>query len=352
MIPAARIVLDGIDITANLIPAPFGLPLESGGAVISNGALSGGPLLSITVTDNEGVKADSVELEIDNRNRHPAPKKGAKMKVWLGYSTSGLVYMGTFVVDQWRKRGRPRTLLVSAKAAGMTTELKSPRSRSYHEKTVGEIVDQVAGRQGLSAQIHPELRDFKIGHIDQSSESDMNFLTRLAKRVGANFKLADERIIFNKAGSPQLPSGSDAPVFVLTEIGESDWDATGDERGSYKSASAAWVDPKTGERETIIKGEGKPRYRDRRVYKTEEEAQRAVEAQLDGLKRGKVSFSTSFPGRPEIFAGARAQVVDHDPDVDGSYVIKSATHTLDGQGLRTSLTCESADGGGDEDGEE
>lgn len=191
----------------------------------------------------------------------------------------------------------------------------------------------------------------KIGHIDQSSESDINFLTRLAKRVGANFKLADEKIIFNKAGSGKLPSGSDAPVFTLIETGQSDWDATGSERGSYKSASAAWVDPQTGKRETILKGEGTPRYRDRRVYKTEEEAQRAAEAQLDGLRRGKISFSTNLPGRPEMFAGARANVVNHDPDVDGLFVIKTATHSLNGDGLKTSLSCESVNGGEKEEGE-
>jgi phage protein D len=337
--------LDGIDITANLIPAPFGLPLESGGAVIAGGALSGGPLLSLTVTDNEGTKSDSVTLDIDNRSQIPAPKKGAKMKIWLGYVETGLIYMGTYVVDNWSKSGRPRKLTVNAKAAGMTTELKSPRSRSYHKKKVGDIVGEIAGRHGLSQQVHPELKDFEIGHIDQSSESDLNFLSRLAKRIGGNFKLADEKLIMNKAGSAKLPSGSEAPTFTLIETGQTDWEATGSERGSYKSATAAWVDPKTGKRETVLKGEGTPRYRDRRVFKTESEAQRAVEAQLDGLKRGKISFSTSFPGRPEIFAGSLANVTNHDPDVDGLFVVKTATHTVDNNGLKTSLSCESKNGG-------
>ncbi|MEY9639027.1 hypothetical protein ABIF66_007281 [Bradyrhizobium japonicum] len=62
MTPAARILLDGRDITANLIPAPFGLPLEGGGHVIPGGVLGGGPLLSLTVQDNEGKKSDSCEL--------------------------------------------------------------------------------------------------------------------------------------------------------------------------------------------------------------------------------------------------------------------------------------------------
>ena len=352
MTPAARIVLDGIDITANLIPAPFGLPLEGGGAAVQSLWLSASnhaPLLSLAVNDNEGTKSDSVELQLDNRMLIPAPKKGAKMRVWLGYAETGLIYMGTYLVDQWRKSGRPRTLTVTAKAAGMTTEAKAPRSRSYHDKKVGEIVDEVAGRQSLTANVHPELKDFKVGHIDQSNESDINFLSRLAKRVGANFKLADEKIIFNKAGSGKLPSGSDAPVFTFVETGQTDWEATGSERGSYKSASAAWVDTKTGKRETVVKGEGNPRYRDRRVYKTEEEAQRAAEAQLDGMRRGKVSFQTSMPGKPEIFAGAKALVVNHDPDVDGSYFIKTATHTLDNNGLRSSFTCESEKGGSEEE---
>ncbi|WP_152048879.1 contractile injection system protein, VgrG/Pvc8 family, partial [Aureimonas psammosilenae] len=339
MTPAARIVLDGIDITANLIPAPFGLPLEGGGMIIPTGfgsLTNRAPLMSVSVDDNEGLESDSVDLEIDNRLQIPAPKKGAKLKIWLGYATTGLVYMGTFEVDTWSKRGLPRTLTVSAKAAGFTTEIKAPRSRSYHRKTVGELVEQVAERNGLDAVVHPALRDLPIGHIDQSGESDVNFLTRLAKRIGGNFKIGDSRLIMNKAGAGTLPSGSPAPVFSFTQTGQESWEATGADRGSYKSASASWQDTKKGERQSVVVGEGKPRYRDRKLYKTEEEARQAAKATIDGLTRGKVSFSTSFPGRPEVFAGARALVSNHDPDVDGIYVIKSARHSLDGSGLKTS----------------
>lgn len=348
MTPAARITLDGLDITANLIPAPFGLPLEGGGLVIPSGFGSSGnraPLLSLTVNDNEADDSDSVELEIDNRAQIPAPPKGAKLRVWLGYAETGLVFMGTFEVDTWTKRGRPRTLSVSGKAAGFTSEIKAPKSRSYHRKTVGEIVDQVAGKNGLSAIVHPELRSIKIGHIDQSNESDVNFLTRLSKRVGGKFKIGDRQIIMNEAGSGSLPGGAPAPVFTLREVGQIDWEATAAERGSYKSASAAWQDTAKGERQTIVVGDGEPRLRDRKLYKTEEEARTAAKASLDGLKRGKVSFSTSMPGRPEIFAGSRSLVIDHDPDVDGLFVNKSVQHSLSGSGFLTSLQSESVNGG-------
>jgi phage protein D len=352
-IPAARIELDGIDITANLIPAPFGLPLEGGGVTIPSGFGFGdntAPLISLTVTDNEGEKSDSVELEISNRdNNIPAPKKGAKLKVWLGYADSGLIFMGEFVVDEWTKKNPPRTLSVSAKSAGFTTDIKAPKSRSYHDKTVEEIYQQVAGKHKLGTKVHNELGKVKIKHIDQSKESDANFLTRLAKRVGGTFKLANNTAILNKPGSGQLPGGGEAPTFSLSESDVTDWSATGSARGSYKSASAEWQDTEKGERTTTSEGEGKPRYRDRKLYKTEEEAKAAIKGTLDGLKRGKVTLSINMPGRAEIFAGSMVNPQFDDPDVDGPFSVKTATHTLDDGGFKSALSCESKDGGKDND---
>lgn len=348
MIPAVRILAEGQDITAGLIPEPFGVALPGGGVAITGALGSGSPLMSITVTDNEGTKSDAVELELANGQRNRAPPKGTKFKVYLGYANPGPVYMGAFKSDGWTKTGAPRRMTVSAKAADFTEDLKAGKSRSYHDTTVGEIVKKVAGKHKLSAQVHPELAKLKIGHIDQSGESDANFLTRLAKRTGATFAIKDGKALFNKAGSGDLPGGGKAPTFRLVEADVSDWTATGSERGSYQSATASFQNVETGEREWISDGgNGKPRLRDRRLYKTREEAQAAVKAQLAALKRGKVSISITMPGRVDIFAGSKVEVAFNDSDVDGPYNVKTATHTLDGQGLKTVLSVES-EGGDDE----
>ncbi len=356
MTPACRIMLNGIDITANLIPAPFGLPLEGGGRVIA-GALGRGrtALLSITVQDNEGRKSDSCELEIDAREYIPSPGKGAKMQVWLGFVETGVNYMGTYLIESWRKKGRPKTLNVSAKAAGLTTDIKAPKSRSYHETTLGEIVKKIAGKHGLGVVISGELASIKIGHIDQSNESDINFLTRLASRYGANFKPADEKLIFNKAGSGQLPGGGPAPTFVLTETGCTDWDCTGSTRGDYESVEAAWHNVKKGEREWVKSqggggGEGGKKgavYRSRKLFKTKEEAEAQANATKSSLARGSKVFGANMPGRTEMFAGAVLTAIDFDPDVDDSYTIKSATHNLSSSGLSTRISCEQGGDGDD-----
>ncbi|WP_315762343.1 hypothetical protein [Bradyrhizobium sp. SZCCHNS2005] len=49
-----------------------------------------------------------------------------------------------------------------------------------------------------------------------------------------------------------------------------------------------------------------------------------------------------------MFAGAGITATGFDPDCDGSYTIKSATHTLNSSGLKTRISCETA-GEGDGD---
>lgn len=349
-IPAARITLDGQDITTQLLPSPFGIPLEGGGHVISGGKLGDGPLLSLTVTDNEGHKSDSCEVEVDNRETLAAPKKGSEIKVWLGYADTGLVYMGSYKVSQWTKSGRPLKMTVSGQAADLNGDLKSPKSRSYHKKKVKEIVEQVAGKHKLKAKVHPDIGSIELGHIDQSTESDINFITRLAKRFGGVAKIADGNLIINKPGSGTLPSGSPAPTFTLRETPQTDWSATGSERGHYKSVQAAWQDTEKGERQWVSEGEGKPRFRDRKLYKTEDEAKKAAKAQLDGAQRGKVTVEITREGFPDIFSGAQVSLSDFDPDVDGEYTVKTVTHTLDDDGFKTKLSLESKGGeDGDDD---
>ncbi|GJD31514.1 hypothetical protein PMNALOAF_2773 [Methylobacterium adhaesivum] len=339
--------MDGGDITSTLIPAPFGIPLVGGGVMVPSGFTSGdarAPLMSITVTDNEGTKSDAVTMEIDNRARQRAPKKGSTVQVSLGYANAGVKYMGQYKVDQWTKTGAPRKMSVSAKAADVTTDIKSPKSRSYHKKTVGEIVKEVAGKHKKSAQVDPEIAKIKIGHIDQSGESDLQFLSRLAKRVGANFKPADGKLLFTKAGGGRLADGSAAPTFVIREADVTDWSATGSERGAYESASASWQNVETGEREWITSGgKGKPQHRDRKLYKTREEAEQAAKVQLASLNRGKVSVSITMIGDLKFFAGCKIMFLANDPDVDGLYSCKTAAHTLDDGGLKTVLTLESGE---------
>jgi phage protein D len=328
--PAARIELNGKDVTAK-----WSAYLES-----------------LTVTDEAGVKSDTCEACFDNSQGFSAPPIGAELRVWIGYEPAP-TYMGRYRIDSWTKEGPTRKLSVSAKAADMTSAIREPKMRSFHEKTVKEIVEQVAGDHGLTAVVDATIGARQVEHIDQQTESDMAFLTRLAKRQGATFKLADGKAIFAAKGSRKAPSGKAKAEITLT-YGPTitSWRASAGERGNFGSASCYYIDPVSHRRRAAHVGKGKLLHRDRRLYGSKAEAEAAAEANLGDLTRGKVSVTVEMPGDPTMFAEALVTLKDFDPDVDGPYLAKSVTHTFSCSGYTTSLSLETEGSGTETDPDE
>jgi len=310
----------------------------------------GGILISLTITDQAGTKSDTLELEIDDREGFTAPPKGAEVQAWLGYEPTP-VYMGRFTVDEWTKAGPVRTLRVSAKAAEMTSTIRAAKTKSWDGKTVGDIAREIAGEHGLQAVVAESVAGLSIAHIDQQNESDLGFLSRLARRAGATFKLGDGQVVLSERGAMStLPSGKEKPTIRLTPDMVGEWSATTAERGDYKAVVCTYMDHAAGRRVSVTEGEGTPKHRDRRLYASEAEAKAAARAQLGDLTRGKITFETSGTGLPDVFAEAKIDAQDFDPDVDGEFLIKSVTHSFTSGGYTTSISMETG-GEGDEEGE-
>ena len=319
--PTARITVNGKEISTRLV----------GG---------GGVLVSMTVTDEAGVKADTLTLEIDNTKGFPAPPIDAEIKAWLGYEPEP-VYMGSFKVDQWTKRGSPKLLSVNAKAAEFSGDIKSTKTRSHHATTVGAIVRKIAAEHGLGAQVDSRIGARVIAHIDQQTESNLGFLSRLAKRNGATFKLADGKIIFAAKGSKTLPSGKAKTAIVITpDMVSDEWSVTEGQRGAHQSVKCAYIDPTTKRRHYATAGSGKPCHRDKHLYASQAEADAAAHAKLGDLTRGKFTADFEGPGNPALFAEALVTLKGFDPDADGDFLVKTVSHSFSSSGFRTSVTME------------
>lgn len=300
-----------------------------------------GPVVSsVSVTDESGNNADSCEFVFDNRSEFAAPPIGAEIRVWMGYKESDLAYRGRYRITEWQLSGPRRVLSITAAAADLTSKIRAPRTRSWHDKTIKEIVEAIAGDHKLEALIDKTVGARKIEHIDQQTESDVSFLTRLASRNGAMFKLADGKLLFAAKGSRLAPDGLPKEVVRLVPQQVSRWDARCSKRGDYKSVSAEYMDHKAGKRKSAIAGSGEPRFRDRRLYGSQAEAQAAADAKLGDLTRGQMTVDLDMPGDPRLFAEALVQLDGFHGDVDGEYLAKSVTHSLSGRGYVTTLSLE------------
>ena len=314
--PAFRILADGSDVTQAIADR----------------------LLSIRINDQAGQQSDSLEISLDDRGSLlPVPRSGAWLRVWLGYSTGGQlpVYMGSYAVDEVELSMGPRSMVIKATAAQTAPELvKEQRTESWHDKTLGEVVQKIAQRNGLKPVIKGELASIKLKHEDQTNESDQSFLTRLAEKYKATIKPADGNLVVT-------PRSQGAGKFTIKANEVTDWRATLKNRGAYGAVKVKYLDRKSNTEKVETVGEKGPLpiFEEKQLFRDATEAKKAADSRLQSLKSGEVRVSLRMPGRPDLNADGLITLQGFREYVDGTWVIKQVTHELGSGGYTTSVEC-------------
>lgn len=305
-----------------------------------------GPILnSLTVTDETGEQADRLTIRLDDTaGTLELPKRGAILTLQLGIGLS-LVDFGQFTVNTVTAGGPPDILQIDAHAVPMAGAGKAQqrKSRSWDGKTLGDIVSTIAGEHGLEAVVSTGLADIDPGHLDQTDESDISFLARLARDYGAATKATAGKLAFILRGASRAASGAKLGTVALVRSDLSRWSATFSDVGGYKSVVAAYRNLATAQTTDVVVGEGEPVFRLPHVYSTESNARRAAKARLDDMKRGAGGrVQLTMPARLDIIAETPLTLSGVRQGVDGAYVARRVEHTLDKSGLRTTVDGERA----------
>ncbi len=298
-------------------------------------------LLSLTLTDEAGIQSDTVEIRLDDRdNGIVLPRTGAELVVSIGYRETGLVRMGLYIVDELVLAGPVRTLTIRGKAANMPQSIKAPKTRPWDEVTLGDLVANIAGEHGLTPRIGAELAGIALPHLDQTEESDLHLLTRLAQQFDAVAKPMGNHLILVKRGQAKSASGKTIPEVTLKAADISSWQATLAERGRYGSVTAEWHDKVTAERKTVRAGSGEPVFQLRRSFPDTAQAQTAAEAKLATLNRGTGSLDVTLPGSPNLMAEGVVAMKEFRSGINGRWLVNRVTHTISSQGFTTTLSAE------------
>lgn len=337
-------------------------------------------LISMTMTDNRGFEADQLDIVLDDSDGLlELPTRGASLSLYLGYAGYALIGKGSFTVDEIEHRGAPDTVTIRARSADFRGSLNARREESWHDTTLGAIVESIAGRNRLQASVIPALAAIKIPHIDQSQESDASFLTRLAERNGAEVSVKAGKILLLKAGGGTTASGTPIPqVTISRSDGDSHQFAISD-RNAYTGVTARWLDAakpkqqkqavkfnrklkappaaavqhpkaqsaaasqgKKEQTEEYMAGEASNVFAMTTVFASREQALRAAEATWSKIQRGTATFTIKLAtGWPDIYPETPVQVKGFKQVIDDHlWTIVRVTHTLDGGGYVTSLNLE------------
>jgi len=133
---------------------------------------------------------------------------------------------------------------ITGHAADMRETLKEHRTKGYENKTILEIVTDIAGRHGLTPAVNAQIGAFVNDYVAQQGESDMHFLTRLAKRHDCIFKVANGRLIFVPRGEAASASGLSMPNVTITPDMVKAYEATFKDRPAFQKTYATWWDRK------------------------------------------------------------------------------------------------------------
>ncbi|QDQ27685.1 phage late control D family protein [Chitinimonas arctica] len=316
-----------------------------------------GRLESLTLTDNRGFEADQLDIVLcDADGKLGIPTRGALATLSLGWADGELVDKGSYIVDEVEHSGAPDKLTIRARSADLRAGLSTKREASYHQTAVGKLVRIVAGRNSLGAVVSGSLESLPVEHMDQTSESDINLLSRLAELHDAIATVKSGKLLFVRAGQGLSASGRALPaVTIRRQAGDSHRYNLAD-RDSYTGVRAYYHDAKGAAKKEVIHGKGseakgkakgtKPSADNlkslRHTYASRANAERAAAAEWAKLQRGYASFSLTLArGRPELFPELPATVQGFKADIDGAgWIITKAVHTLDEKGLITALDCE------------
>lgn len=306
-------------------------------------------LISMTLHESRSEQPDMLDITLDDsKGAFDIPNRGADIKLSIGWRGKPLTSKGTFTVDEVEHSGSPDILTIRAKSASMTNAMHERREKSWHGMTIADIVKTIAGRHSLTAKIEAVIGAIMIAHIDQTHESDMSFLTRLAKRYDAVMNVKDLNLLFMAIGSGKTVSGKSLAVLNLTRANGDSHRYHVAERESYQAVRAHYHSNTKGKRKSVIVGGDNNK--NVKVlpedYATEEEARAAATAELARVKRSQATMSYTlalgvadvFPEMPVNLSGFKP-VIDQTP-----WLVKEATHTITGDaGFTTQLELEVRD---------
>lgn len=259
-------------------------------------------LISLDLTDNHGLEADQLSLVLSDHDGLLAiPPRAAEIRLWLGWSTTGLIDKGSYVVDESEHSGTPDVLSIRARSADLRKGLKTKRDQSYSATTLGAVLRVLAARQGLTPLIAPDLEAQQVLQLDQTGESDANLLPRLGEDYDAVATVKAGRLLFLPAGGGKSVSGADLGHVTLTRPDGDQHSYLQADRESYDAVRAFYYDVNSAKKQEAIAGGGENVKDLRHTYTDQLSALRAARAEWNRLQRGTATLTYQLAlDRPEL----------------------------------------------------
>lgn len=302
------------------------------------------PYLSkITYTDRVEDESDDISLTFEDtaaRWQKPwYPQQGDSLTVRLG-TAGDMLDCGLFEIDQIEFEFPPDTLQVKAIGAAITKSLRTKNSKAFEKQSLKKIAQYFADKHGLELTGNMgELAKIQIDRKTQDKQTDMAFLSKLAKEYGLIFSVHGQQLVFMTAD--ELEGRPAVLTLDKTQMSKARFQdktsqvyaaATVSTRNARSNAVKKWQ----------IKPSGDPAKKDTLIVggraENESQAQAKAKGALQDKNKEKITGSISVPGNTKLVAGVNVELTGVG-EFSGKWHITQSTHSVDaGSGYTTDIT--------------
>lgn len=297
-------------------------------------------LISIRITDKAGLDSDELEVSIDDRDGAVSlPRRGATLDVSLGYREQGLTRIGRYRIDEVESSGPPQAIVMRGRPSDMAGGLKTARKHAWEGVTLEQVVKDVAARNKLKPVCTVKA---SIPRLDQLNESDLHFITRVARQYDATAAVkGGQLIVMPRGGQTKSASGKTLPTIVLKRSDIKSWRYTASDRDASGGVAVKHHDKKSGKTSTVIVPDkdnpSAPVRVARHPVPAKGRAAAAAKGALDRANRATIQLTLTLAGRADIVAERQVRAGGIKDGVDGLYPVESVTQDFTTSGWSTSI---------------
>lgn len=296
-------------------------------------------VISIRTTDQAGFVSDSCEIEFDDYDGAlQFPRSEAKFEVFLGYKETGVIKIGTYFVKSIGLDGARHTVKITANA--VPKSLRSQKTQTNDKKLL-EYIDSINSE--LDSGLSDDYSDLDLSNDPQIGESDINYLTRIANKVGAVAKPVDNHLVFSENMATKSVSGKTLPTKYIdvSEVASysCDFKETETSGGFNGTVFANYYNKDTGDYVLVHEGSGEPQLELNEIFGSEQQARSAAKSKFKKVSKNNTTFRFSTAGRTDLFAESPLVLKNFYSKIPTKWIISKVEHSLSSSGFVTSVDC-------------
>ena len=294
---------------------------------------------SLAVSDGIGHETDSatLTLSVPRAADVDVPPLGVPIAFAVRREAAAPQMLAALHVSSVSGDTRAGTVTIEAAALPPETLLREQRARSWSGQTLRQIVDAIAARAGLVADVSDALAETLPVSTLQNAESDQQFLNRLIGPLDGRVVVKGGCLLVLAAGARRaIRSGASLPPI---EVGSGAWVRwRRSDRQTEGTVTARYYGPDGATIQRLRHGDAPPRRLLPDVYGSVQEATLAAARfrRLAGATRDWIEIQTALT--PAARALYPLVVADAPPGFSGDLTIYQVRHAVGRDVSTTTIT--------------